>query len=448
VRSAALAAGALFAALLLPGCQPDRPRNLVLISIDTLRADHLGCYGYQRPTSPAIDAVAEAGVVFEDASATSPWTFPSHASLLTGLYPRRHGASQPERALAGDVIHIAAWLQQHGFRTAAVVNSTWFKRPGMRKGFDDFVFVPETVDAREPSRVTELALLRLRRFDRATPFFLFLHYYDVHSDYRSMPEYERMFAGDYRGRANGSTRQLLAFLLGRTDFEEDDVRHLRDLYDAGIRQLDDQLAKIFRDLRNRGLLDQTLLVVTADHGEEFLEHGSLLHGATQYQEVIRAPLVFAGAGIPAGVRVTTPVSLVDVMPTTLAVLGVPIPDSLDGIDLQSLWKQPDPALAQRLLFLDATRNITEQGRLVGGSRRGVRWGRFKLEHDAETRESRLFDLTLDPAERHDVEDTHPEVAARLFEALKEYLEQAPASRRSEPLGEEERRLLESLGYLR
>jgi len=447
VRLRICCTAALGAALLLCGCQPAAPRNLILISIDTLRADHLGCYGYERPTSPAMDAIAEAGVVFEDASTTSPWTLPSHASLLTGLYPRQHGASAPERALADDAIHLAAWLKRHGFRTAAVVNSAWLKRRGLRKGFDDFVYIPETVGAREPSGVTKSALLRLRHFDRETPFFLFIHYYDVHSDYRSMREYEQMFVGSYGGRADGSTHQLLAFLRGKTDLEEEDVRHLRDLYDAGIRQLDDQLAQIFRELRSRGLLDETLLVITADHGEEFLEHGGVLHGRTHYQEVIRAPLVFAGAGVRAGVRVAMPVSLVDVMPTSLALLGVPIPASLDGIDLHGTWQAPDSAPAERPLYLDADHRMTAAGRLAEGSRRGVRWGRFKLEHDLETRESRLFDLAVDPAERTDVKKAHPEVAARLSDALERYLEKAPAGRRSEPLTEEERRLLESLGYL-
>jgi hypothetical protein len=216
-RAAKLGAGALGVALLLPGCQPAVPRHLILISIDTLRADHLGCYGYERPTSPAIDAMAEEGVVFDDASATSPWTLPSHASLLTGLYPRRHGATAPNHALADDAVHLAAWLKRHDFRTAAVVNSPWLKTHGLREGFDDFVYVPPVAGDRRPSRVTELALLRLRHLDRQTPFFLFLHYYDVHGDYRSLREYEEMFVSDYDGRADGSTLQLHAFRRGEVE---------------------------------------------------------------------------------------------------------------------------------------------------------------------------------------------------------------------------------------
>jgi len=277
-----LAAGLLGAALLLSGCRPVADRNLILISIDTLRADHLGCYGYDRPTSPAIDAMAEAGVVFDDASATSPWTLPSHGSLLTGLYPRRHGAFLSDRALGDGVVHLAAWLKKHGFRTAGVVNSLWLDKHGLREGFDDFVYVPEEVSVRRPSRVIELALRHLRQFDREAPFFLFLHFYDVHSDYRSLREYEEMFVGDYGGHADGSTVQLLAFLRGEAELGEDDIRHLRDLYDAGIRQLDGQLARLFRNVRSLGLLDETLIVITSDHGEEFLERGGVLHGRTHY----------------------------------------------------------------------------------------------------------------------------------------------------------------------
>jgi arylsulfatase A-like enzyme len=420
----------------------------MLISIDTLRADHLGCYGYDRPTSPAIDAMAKAGVVFDDASATSPWTLPSHGSLLTGLYPRRHGAFLSERALADGVVLLAAWLKTHGFRTAAVVNTLWLKKHGLRRGFDDFAYVPEEVSARHPSRVTEMALLRLHHFDRETPFFLFLHFYDVHSDYRSMREYEEMFVGDYDGRADGSTSQLLAFLRGEAELGEDDVRHLRDLYDAGIRQLDDQLARLFQDLRGLGLLDETLIVITSDHGEEFLERGGVLHGRTHYQEVIRVPMIFVGAGIPENVRIAIPVSLVDVMPTSLAHLGVPIPAALDGIDLHPFWSEPGADPVERLLFLDVDRWAADTAWRIEGSRSAVRSGRFKLQLDRETGESRFFDLDVDPLERADVKAAHPELSAQLLGSLERYLTETPANPRSEALTTEERKRLESLGYLR
>jgi arylsulfatase A-like enzyme len=446
-RVPALAVGVVAAVLLLPSCQPAAPRNLILISIDTLRADHLGCYGYERPTSPNIDAVADGGTIFDDASATSPWTLPSHASLLTGLYPRRHGAISPGLGLAAETVHLAAWLADHDFRTSAVVNSSWLETHGLREGFEDFVYVPEGMSARSPSRVTDLALLRLHRFDRATPFFLFLHYYDVHSDYRSLREYEQQFVGDYDGFVDGSTAQLIAVLRGETKLTEDDAQHLRDLYDAGIRQLDDQLARIFRDPRLRSLLDETLLVITSDHGEEFLERGSVLHGRTQYQEVIRIPLVFAGPGIPKATRIAAPVSLVDVMPTILTHLGVSVPARLDGVDLQPLWSKSDDEPAKRPLYLDASQRRADAEGPIEKARTGVRWGRFKLHRNHDTGESRLFDLAADPRERVDVEEANPELSARLLGFLEAYLAERPANARREEFRQEERRRLEALGYL-
>lgn len=439
-------AGALLlaAALLLLGsaCTPQGPKNLVLVSIDTLRAGLLGCYGYERPTSPTLDALAARGVLFERAMATAPWTLPSHASLLSGLYPSRHGVRRAGAVLPEDVRPWAARLREHGFATAAVVNSRWLgDDSGLERGFDDFLRVDDAVDRREPSAVGGLAEGWLSE-NRREPFFLFVHFYDVHSNYWSLPRYEEEFLRPYRGPLDGSTAQLRAVRDGRLELGKADVRHLIDRYAAGIRQLDDVLAHLVAVLREEGLLESTLLILTSDHGEEFLDHGDVMHGRTQFQEVMHVPLLFVGPALPAGVRVREPVSLVDVMPTAFAVLGQPVPRGLDGLDLSPLWQRPGASLGERFLFGEADWRNDEDD-----VTRSVRSGRWKLVFDRRTGERRLYDLGRDPRERRDVQAEHPELAQRLHAELEQFMREARETPPPAELSPEEIERLEELGYL-
>ena len=241
----------------------------------------------------------------------------------------------------------------------------------------------------------------LRKRDRAKPVFALVHYMDVHSDYLSLPKYEKIFVRPYDGFADGTTQQLYRFAAGKFDLNQEDAAHLLDLYDAGIRQIDDQLARLFGFLEEEGLLDDSLLVVMSDHGEEFLEHGSVLHGHTQFQEVVRVPLIFRGPGVPAGKRVSTPVSLIDVMPTSLAQLGLPVPEGLDGVSVSGLWRQPAARWTDRLLYFEADVVFPPPGPGVVpvGPYRAVRDDRFKLHLDIDTGNVGLFDLSEIPARR-------------------------------------------------
>jgi len=220
--------------------RPTTPRLFVLVSIDTLRPDHLGCYGYPRPTSPHLDALAAESVVFDDVTSPAPWTLPAHASLLTGLYPSHHTLKTPERMLPASVATLADLFASAGFVTAAVVNSLYLSpRSGLEHGFNHYLYVEERADQREPStRITDQAIAWLREYGGA-PLFLFVHYYDVHGDYRSLPQYEALFVRAYTGRADGSTAQLLAARRGDIVLDARDAAHLVDLYDAGVRQIDD-----------------------------------------------------------------------------------------------------------------------------------------------------------------------------------------------------------------
>jgi arylsulfatase A-like enzyme len=415
----------------------------VLISIDTLRPDHLGCYGYERPTSPAIDALAARGVLFEDVSAPSPWTLPSHASLLTGLYPRRHGLESHDFQLPAAVQTLAQILAPHGFATAAMVNShNLSEKFGLERGFGHFIYVEEDVADVKPSRVEEEAVGWLARGPK-TPFFLFLHFYDVHSDYRSAPEYEQLFQRPYAGPADGSTDQLMAHRAGKLELAPADADRLRDLYDAGIRQMDDGIGRILAALRATGQLERTVVALTSDHGEEFLEHGGVLHGRTHYEEVMRVPLIAAGPGLPEGVRVPEAVSLVDVQPTLLTLLGVPVPPGLDGIDLAPAWQDPGRRAPERVLFAEADHH----GDVAEGNTRAARQGRFKLHYDILSGEARLFDLEKDPLELSPMAPEAVPEGSELMQQLRESMLVQRQRQKRAPLSAEEIERLRGLGYL-
>jgi arylsulfatase A-like enzyme len=430
-------------ALLWFGKKPDSAQRIILISVDTLRADHLGCYGYPRPTSPELDAIAAEGVVFEDVFSPSPWTLPAHGSLLTGLYPSRHGLKSHDDYLPSRIATLASALSRRGFRTAAVVNShNLSARYGLDRGFQDFRYVEESVDRVEPqSEIIDQAIDWIRKAaDR--PFFLFVHSYDVHSDYRSKPEYERQFVGTYQGPVDGSTAQLIAARQGKLTLGARDAAHLVDLYDAGIRQMDEELSRLLSLLRSERRLEQTLLIITSDHGEEFLERGGVLHGRTQFQEVVRVPLILRGPGIPAARRIATPVSLVDVMPTVLALADLGRHEGLDGWDLRALWHNPDE-LGPRYIFGEADHNNVEPD-----ITRAARRESFKLHFNRLTRERQLYDLGKDPSERRDVASQHSGLADQMLKEILRFMEiRIEGERPREMLTPEQIERLKSLGYL-
>lgn len=430
---------------LLVSCGPATPANVVLISIDTLRPDMLGSYGYPRPTSPTLDRLAAEGVLFENATAPAPWTLPSQLSLLTGRYPSRHGVKDYGRSLPVHVATLAEILWQQGYKTAGIVNARNMRaRYGFARGFEMFrVHTTGREIGAEPSGVGDVASDWLGAEAR-DPFFLFLHFYDVHSGYRSLPRYERRFVEPYAGRYTGTTGQLTAIREGRVPPPgPEDVRHLEDLYVSSIRQIDDVVAGLLGRLEALDLTRNTLVIVTSDHGEEFLEHGSVLHGRTQYDEVLRVPLLVRGPGVPAGLRLSEPGSLIDVVPTILGLLGVSAPPGLDGEDLSRIWRDGSGAfLRDRFLFAEA-----DWRNRIPDATRSVRYREFKLVYDRSNGEARLFHLTHDPAETTDVRAEHPELARLLQARLEEFMQGEVSGDPLPELDPEEIEHLKALGYL-
>jgi arylsulfatase A-like enzyme len=439
----------LLPALAFAACAEQPPqvaRNVIVISVDTLRADRLGCYGHELPTSPNIDAFARQGVVFEDASSTSPWTLPAHASLLSGLYPPRHGVRTIGRVLSADLPTLASILRSQGFVTRAVANLRALQQTHqLLSSFDSVEIVPtdqsETGAARSVTRAAT-SWLAPRRDERTL---LFVHYYDVHSDYRSRPSYERVFTERAHDR-QGSTDQLLAITAGaRVPLAE--IETLSRLYDAGIRQLDEELGRFFAWLDEHDRLNDTLIVLTSDHGEEFFDHGpegtprttGVSHGHSLYQELLRVPLMLRGPGVPARGRVTSPVSLVDVVSTVLDTLGLEAPNGLDGESLQPLF-DGRTVLGERPMFFETSRSLRTP------TLEGVRRGSHKLVLDVSTGERALYDLAADPGETRDLSAERPEIAARLEEDLRWIQDQRRRAETRE-LSDEAKERLRALGYL-
>jgi arylsulfatase A-like enzyme len=416
----------------------------VLISIDTLRADHLGAYGYSRPTSPNLDRLAAGGVVFENARSTAPWTLPAHASLLTGLAPSRHGVRTPEHRLGADVPVLAEVLSDAGWTTAGVVNSRYLGRAfGLDRGFDHFEAIRPPA-ATEASSVESPARRWLEAHAGGAPFFLFVHFYDVHSDYGASPEIEALMAPGPAGGIRGRTEELQAVRRGDRQLDAADLERVVALYDAGIRQVDEAIGRLLETLDELGVSERTWVVVTSDHGEEFLEHGGVLHGRTHYRELLHVPLLWRGPGVPAGVRIEAPVSLVDVVPTVIAGLGLSDHPPVDGVDLAPLLAGSSPESGSgRYIVAEG-----DHGRNEDDTLRSIRGPRYALIHDRLSDRVELFDLRADPGESTDLAQARPEIRDELRRRLDDATtESRPASPRT-PLSAREEAELRALGYLR
>jgi len=310
--------------------------NVILVSLDTLRADHVGLYGYGRDTTPFLDRWSRDALVFEHAYTPFPWTLVAHMSMLTGLYPTQHGVTRAKLALNEEIPLLAERLQRAGYHTVGLYFQGWIHpRHGFARGFDAF---RAHADAEEAGRQLSEELDGL---DERRPFFLFLHLFDVHAG--------PFVAGDRSMYPSPAPFQEL-FLPGAAarlpDLRSWDVwdsEHLLDsaqtealvaLYDGGIRHVDTRLSEWFGELERRGLLENTLVIVTADHGEALMQRGKVAGHGDFYDEGLHVPLLVRHPqGLRAGERERAPVHLGDIVPTVLATVGLPADERLPGRSL-------------------------------------------------------------------------------------------------------------------
>ena len=322
--------------------------NIVLISIDSLRADHLSAYGYERDTSPTIKALGDQGVLCRNNSSTTAWTLPGHMSILTGRTLLGHGVVSDDRMLTSDVPTLAEALKAGGYTTGAVVSAPYVEaRYGFSRGFDHYddqtiQFATHGASYKEvtaPKLQETAAHWLASNADRK--FFLFLHYWDVHYDYKPGPPYDTMFDPDYDGDIDGENFYFNSRVNRHMD--ERDLDHVLALYDGEIRLVDDHLAKLRSKLDELGVGDRTIIVVTSDHGDEFFEHGRKGHHRSLYDEILRVPLVIYVPGVtPINGVLEMETSIIDIAPTLLSLVGLPIPEGVDGIDLSTIAYHGEP----------------------------------------------------------------------------------------------------------
>ncbi len=399
-----------------PGAGAPRPPDVVLISIDSLRADHVGCYGYARDTSPTLDALAAQGVRFENAVSTTSWTLPSHAAMFTGLYDSTHGLVDNGLRLADSHATLAERLKAAGYHTAGFFGGPYLHPTfGLAQGFDVYESCMTTVpgdlsdqELREESRAHEgrshadvtgpRTLERVRAWSAELdeqPVFLFVHLWDVHYDFLPPAEYVERFDPDYAGDLTGADflgNPRIAPGMPRRDYE-----HLLALYDAEIRFTDDVIAGIFDALRAAGRFDDALVIVTADHGEEFLEHGAKGHQKTLFEEVVRVPLIVRAPGSTAAAVRTEQVRLIDLLPTVLDVAGLESPDDVQGRSLAPLLR--GEALPEEPALLE----LLADGRAF----RALRTNAGKVISYAPNDARRYYDLRADPRELRSLERGDP-----------------------------------------
>lgn len=328
------------------GFEPRATRGYILISIDALRADHLGPYGYPKPTSPFLDELARRATVFDHAFAQVPSTLPSHMSMFTGLYPAEHGVFPPSAVLAPEVRTLPEILLHAGFRTAGHTEGGYVQGGyGFARGFQEWTDTPYTDDT-DVERTFGRGTAFLETVRPEERFFLFLHTYAVHDPYWPPEKYRRMFwpGPPPPGAGEPSGPHFAAINNGLAETTPEAVEYFEALYDASIRYVDDVLRQFFADLEASGLAADTTVILTSDHGEEFLEHGKLVH--TQiYPECLHIPLIVVHPAQAQGTRIGQLAQTIDFAPTIYDLASLTPPAGLSGRSLTPQLRSPERALS-------------------------------------------------------------------------------------------------------
>jgi arylsulfatase A-like enzyme len=438
--------------------------NIVIVSIDTLRADHCSVYGYPRNTTPTLTKLASEGALFNQAYAPMGQTGPSHATLFTGLYPTGHGLVKNGRVLPETHSTLAEQLKAKGYSTAAFVSAFPLdRRFGLDRGFDVyndiFPLGQQTVeiqqwegqaltnafDRRGDYTLVKAAEWLGRRPDDAPPFFLFVHLFDPHTPYKP-------------------PRVVLQEVVGQ-ERPKDQLKMSKLLYDGEVRFADLIVEKLLYRLETLGFGENTIIVITSDHGEGLMQRGYLLHGITVHEEEVRVPLLIHWPGhIPAGRKVEEPVTIADVMPTLLGLIesGTDSPD-VEGRDLAAALREGKPAPADRpILFMrpkfpkttiaSGWSGTLSDGQTppripVHGAHYGARLDVWKYIVSPKEGTTALYNLQADPNELTNVADRHASIAKLMHRHIDQWLANAPAESMAEELLDEETlKALEALGY--
>lgn len=371
--------------------------NVILISIDSLRADHMSAYGYRRDTSPTMAALARDGVLFRNASSTTSWTLPGHMSILTGRSLLGHGVVTDAQKLGDDIPTLAEGLKGAGYTTHAIVSAPYVEaRYGFDRGFDSYD--DQTIRfATHGASYKEVTAPLLQKtaaewldHNGNRKFFLFLHYWDVHYDYAPGAPYDTMFDPHYEGAIDGVNFYFNPAV--HADMAERDLEHILALYDGEIRLVDDHIAKLRAKLDEIGVSGKTIIVVTSDHGDEFFEHDRKGHHRTLYDEILRVPLiVYVPGAKPQRSEVAMETSTIDIMPTVLGLVGAAVPPGVEGADLTGVaylgrpeWDRTTIAELYRTESLNVQVSLRRTGE--------------KVIHHFNDRLVESYDIATDPGE--------------------------------------------------
>jgi arylsulfatase A-like enzyme len=461
------------------------PQGVILVWADTLRRDHLGVYGYKRPTSPVIDRLAREGVLFRDCVGQASWTKVATPALMTGLYPSTNGVQEFADRLPGSAVTLAEVYREAGYATLSMSSILFTGRfSNLHQGFEE---VHE--DASLPDRGTSKTareyvdrLLPWLEAHRDVPFFVFLHVSDPHDPYKPYPPYDTLWADPAHAREHENQAKdarkaiddalLKAFgmpsraELVKAKIDPDAyVEYDRGWYDGSIRGMDAEIGRLVERLQGLGLDGKTLLVFTGDHGEEFHEHGRSFHGQSVYGEMNNMPLIFWRPGaLPAGLTVEETMQTVDLMPTLLEMSGLAVPPGVQGHSLVPLLSAGGRGTV-RAAAPNARPAISEKAetRSLGGppprdtASEAVIDGGWKLIHNTKRPDGKpefeLFDHARDPLDAHDVAAAHPEEVARRAKMLEAWRRMVTAARlkpdteANKNLSKEELERLKSLGYI-
>jgi len=426
---------------LLVGCGSTPQRNVILVIVDTLRSDHLGCYGYERNTTPAMDSLAANGVRYLNVTAGEPWTLPSMATIFTGLLPLEHNARRRGDSYYGidsEAVTLTEYLSSYGFNTAAFFNVIFMNADfGFHQGFhhfDCFSSLGSSSD-RNAEQTVDSVLLWLDGNQSGDPLFLAVHFYDPHLTYSPPDSFAGIWSDpDYAGEFNsewGQRETVVNVNMGIIGLSDEDLFNLVALYDGEVAYTDRQIGRLLAGLRARGLTDDALVVLVADHGEEFLDHNKFGHAHSLYEELLNVPLIICGSGFEAGTTSEAGVSQADILPTVLAWTGNDVPQGLFGVDLLS----PD---------FPARRSVPagmsmEEEYVVTARRNDLKVHLFDRGSVAF-----MFDLSTDPGEHDFLEN----VDSTLLDDARFYLSTPPLFRPAAVLVENVfLDALQNLGYI-
>ena len=427
------------------GCQTESKRpNVLLISLDTLRADHLSCYGYHRQTSPFLDELASRAVLFKNTFVNTHGTPQSHATILSAQYQETHkvmfevlragrrASGVTVNPVPSRIVLLQEILRGHGYVTLGVTDGGYMAEHfGFARGFAEFHDDREGVQAGTGKLISMVQ--RYAQDDQ--PIFALYHTYEIHMPYTPPQQYRTIF-GQFNSKFLPIYENVKPLKNDASALSKDDLEAMEGMYDGGIRFVDDTLRRMFSALRGIGFLDNYVVVITSDHGEEFGEHGGLEHSETLYDELLHVPLIIAGSAVPDGRVDERMASSIDIVPTILSYVGIEVDIPFEGVDL--LAAPPESQDEQAV--------VSQFGNLMYA----IRTRSWKLIQNMHPVSVELYDLRKDPMEQQNVAEAFPDVKRSLegrLSAWKDRLKSSAADSGRVKLSEKQLERLRSLGYV-